>query len=284
MQSSPTQAPANATGERLQKVLAALGLGSRRELEGWITAGRVSINGRIAQLGDRVGEQDQVRIDGKPIARQAMVAVKRRVLIYHKPTGEVATRRDPEGRPTIFDHLPRLLRGRWVAVGRLDFNTAGLILFTTDGELANRLMHPSQQIEREYAVRTLGTLTPEQLTSLTTGIQLEDGVARFDTISDAGGEGANHWYHVTLREGRNREVRRLFESFHIAVSRLIRVRYGPITLPRWLRIGRWQELGEEEIEPLLEAVGMTPPPRERDRPLPPGARRQRSAAPPGRRR
>jgi 23S rRNA pseudouridine2605 synthase len=242
--------------EKLQKVLARAGFASRRELEEWIAAGRISVNGKIATLGDRVGEQDVIRVDGRVVQRARLVPRERRVLIYHKPLGEVCTRSDPEGRPTIFDNLPRLTNGRWITIGRLDINTSGLLLVTNDGELANRLMHPSSEIEREYAVRVLGEVLPETLERLRSGVQLEDGEAHFDRLVDAGGEGANHWYHVTLREGRNREVRRLWESQGIAVSRLTRVRYGNILLPRAVRPGRFADVKGPELDALLALVGL----------------------------
>ncbi len=270
--------------EKLQKVLARLGYGSRRQLEEWIKEGRVSVNGKVAKLGDRVGENDTVRVDGHTIGRAAMQGPKQRVLVYHKPLGEVCTRSDPEGRPTVFEHLPPLHHGRWVTVGRLDVNTTGVLLVTTDGELANRLMHPSTTIEREYAVRVFGEATPEALKRLREGVELEDGPARFDALVDAGGEGANHWYHVILHEGRNREVRRLWEHEGITVSRLIRVRYGPIQLPRNLRAGRHQELEGEGLQALLIAAGMVKPAAAPRRRTPikgePGARGR--AAPAGR--
>lgn len=242
--------------ERLQKVLAAAGLGSRRTIEEWIIAGRVSVNGQVAKLGDRVGPKDRVTVDGQAVPGYRLTAPRRRLLMVHKPEGEVCTRVDPEGRPTVFDRLPRLNGARWVSVGRLDYNTTGLLLFTTDGELAHRLMHPSRQIEREYAVRVLGQVEPEMLTRLQQGVTLDDGLARFELIRDAGGEGRNHWYHVMLREGRNREVRRLWESQGVAVSRLIRVRYGPIALPRALRLGQFRDLTPEESAALLAAADM----------------------------
>jgi 23S rRNA pseudouridine2605 synthase len=242
--------------EKLQKVLARAGFGSRREMEEWISAGRVSVNGKVATLGDRAGEHDVVRVDGRVLDRVQREGGRRRVLLYNKPVGEVCTRSDPEGRPTIFDRLPRLRNGRWVAVGRLDLNTTGLILLTNDGELANRLMHPSSEMEREYAVRVLGEVERDTLDRLREGVELEDGPARFDMIRDTGGEGANHWYHVIIREGRNREVRRLWESQGVTVSRLTRVRYGTIAMPRGLRIGRWEELERADIDRLLTSVGM----------------------------
>ncbi len=246
--------------EKLQKVLARAGFGSRRELEIWIADGRITVNGQPAQLGDRVGPEDTVKVDGRSLSRDLIEGnEKPRVILYHKREGEVSTRIDPEGRPTIFDQLPRVKNGRWVAVGRLDINTTGLILLTTDGELANGLMHPSSEVEREYAVRVLGEVDGELLQRLREGVTLDDGMAHFDQIIDAGGDGANHWYHVVLREGRNREVRRLWESQGIRVSRLIRVRYGPIALPRRLRLGRHEPLDLEMVMPLYLAAGLRPP-------------------------
>jgi 23S rRNA pseudouridine2605 synthase len=241
--------------ERLQKYLARAGLGSRRRMEEWIQAGRVTVDGKNAELGTQVDGTQRVSVDGKRVrAKQAV----RRVLAYYKPVGQVTSRHDPEGRSTVFEKLPPPGSGRWIAVGRLDLNTQGLLLLTTDGELANRLMHPSSEIEREYAVRVFGPVEPSILKRLQQGVMLEDGQAHFDRIQDAGGGGANHWYHVILREGRNREVRRLWESQGIAVSRLLRVRYGPVMLRRGLRPGYWDELDEAQIERLLRAVGTTP--------------------------
>jgi 23S rRNA pseudouridine2605 synthase len=245
-------------GEKLQKVLARAGLGSRRELEHWITDGRITVNGVVAKLGDRVLPGQDIRVDGHSLSAGARHGTRRRVIIYSKPEGQVCTMADPEGRPTVFDHLPVLRNARWIVIGRLDFNTQGLLLFTTDGELANKLMHPSSQIEREYAVRVLGEVNAEMLARLRTGVQLDDGPAHFDEIRDAGGEGANHWYHVTLKEGRNREVRRLWEAVGVKVSRLIRVRFGPVTLPRMLRPGRWEELDKDVMTALIESVGLAP--------------------------
>ena len=241
--------------ERLQKFLAQAGIGSRRQIEEWIRDGRITINGVVAQLGDQASEFDTIRLDGRLVRPYA---VKRRVLAYNKPLGEITSRDDPEGRPTVFGHLPRLTGGRWISVGRLDLNTQGLLLVTTDGELANRLMHPSWGIEREYAVRVLGEVAPSMLERLKAGVELNDGVAAFNTIVDAGGSGANHWYHITLKEGRNRAVRRLWESQGMVVSRLIRVRYGPVSLRRGLRPGHWDELNETQIAELLKTVGMQP--------------------------
>ncbi|MBO8087472.1 MAG: pseudouridine synthase [Marichromatium sp.] len=248
---------------RLQKLLAEAGLGSRREIEGWITAGRVRVNGELATLGDRATRADRIRVDGRDVRLQRQRDIERQVIVYHKPEGEVVTRRDPEERATVFRRLPRPKQGRWIAVGRLDINTSGLILFTTDGELANRLMHPSRELEREYATRILGEPSPETLAQLTQGIELEDGPARFDHIESRGGSGANRWYHVVLHEGRNREVRRLWEAAGLTVSRLIRVRYGNIELGRRLFPGNWRPLDEQELNGLLTLVGMAPsrPPR-----------------------
>jgi len=240
----------NTDTEKLQKVLARMGLGSRREIEQWILAGRLSINDTRATLGDRIKLSDTVSLDGRHITLRSSEDVGQRVLMYHKPAGELSARSDPEGRPTVFDNLPKLRGRRWISVGRLDFNTSGLLLFMTDGELANRLMHPSFEVEREYAVRTLGTLTEEQARRLKKGVRLDDGMASFNEIIDAGGEGANHWYHVVLKEGRNREVRRMFETENLTVSRLIRVRFGPIKLPRFLRPGHWKDLEKSEIAEL----------------------------------
>jgi 23S rRNA pseudouridine2605 synthase len=244
---------------RLQKALADAGLGSRREIEGWIREGRVRVNGQVAKLGDRVSPEDRIRVDGKDIDRRRGRGVQLRVIAYNKPEGEVVTRSDPDGRPTVFRRLPRLTAGRWIAVGRLDINTSGLLLLTNQGELANRLMHPSREVEREYAVRILGETAPETLRRLTEGIELEDGPARFDRVSDAGGAGANHWYQAVLREGRNREVRRLWEAAGCRVSRLIRIRYGSVTLGPRLFAGHWRELTEEETGGLLALAGMERP-------------------------
>jgi 23S rRNA pseudouridine2605 synthase len=235
----PPPAPtADPRGARLQKLLAAAGLGSRREIEQWIAAGRVSVRGQIAKLGDRASPEDDVRLDGRPIRRAAPSAP--RVLLYHKPVGELVTRSDPQDRPTVFSALPP---GRWVAVGRLDLNSSGLLLFTDSGELANRLMHPRYELEREYAARIRGELSPSEKKQLLEGIALDGGQARFDRIETyRRGAGSNRWYRVVLREGRNREVRRLFEAVGHAVSRLVRLRYGPVALPPDLPPGRWREL------------------------------------------
>lgn len=241
--------------ERLQKVLAQSGLGSRREMEDWIAAGRVAVNGETAHVGQSVLPSDKVKVNGRLVNLRFTSTRPPRVLLYHKPEGEIVSRDDPDGRPSVFTSLPRLRGGRWIAVGRLDFNTSGLLLFTTSGELANKLMHPSAQLVREYAVRVLGDLTEEARKQLVTGIELDDGPASFSGLEDAGGEGANHWYRVTLFEGRNREVRRMFEAVGCTVSRLIRVRYGPFQLPPWLKRGKSKELEEEEVRTLVRGLG-----------------------------
>ncbi|WP_406663297.1 23S rRNA pseudouridine(2605) synthase RluB [Gallaecimonas sp. GXIMD1310] len=242
--------------EKLQKVLARAGHGSRRQLETLISAGRISVNGKVATLGDRIDSHAEVRIDGHQVAISAADDVICRVLMYNKPEGELCSRKDPDGRPTVFDRLPRLKQGRWVAVGRLDINTSGLLLFTTDGELANRLMHPSHQIEREYQVRIFGEVSHSMLSTLKNGVQLEDGPAKFNSIKRGGGEGINQWFHVTLAEGRNREVRRLWETQDVKVSRLIRTQYGKMALDRKLPQGGWKELGKEEVNYLRKLVGL----------------------------
>ena len=242
--------------DRLQKILANSGIGSRREIEGWIRDGEINLNGAPATLGDKAGINDNLAVKGRFYRVVREDDDKRRVLLLHKPAGVVTTRSDPEGRRTVFDRLPPLKNGRWIAVGRLDINTLGLLLLTNDGELANKLMHPSSEIEREYAVRVHGKVTDEQLERLSTGVELEDGMARFDRIRADGGEGANHWYRVVVKEGRNREVRRLWESQGVQVSRLIRVRYGPIRLPKALQRGRYDYLDGKSREELEQAVGL----------------------------
>ena len=244
--------------EKLQKVLARAGVGSRREMETVISEGRVSVNGKVATLGDRVEAKDVIRVDGHQISVPTLNDVICRVLAYHKPEGEVCTRHDPEGRPTVFDRLPRIKDSRWVAVGRLDVNTSGLLLFTTDGELANRLMHPSHEVEREYAVRVFGEVTEGMLQKLRRGVQLEDGPAKFDKITAGGGEGLNQWFNVTLCEGRNREVRRLWESLEVQVSRLMRIRYGDIKLDKTLPRGGWAELELPQVNYLRKMVSLLP--------------------------
>lgn len=241
-------APAPRDGEKLQKVLARTGLGSRREMERWIEEGRIAVNGRQAKLGDRVDDEARIAIDGKTLNRAP--AEETRCILYHKPTGEVCSRKDPQGRRTVFQRLPRLKAGRWISIGRLDYNTSGLLLFTTDGELANGLMHPSSNIEREYMVRVMGEVRQEQLDALLEGVMLDDGVARFTDIQDGGGDGINHWYYVVIMEGRNREVRRLWESQGLTVSRLKRVRYGEVFIPSRVKQGQWAELEPKEIKSL----------------------------------
>ncbi len=239
--------------ERLHKVLAQSGIGSRREMEDWIAAGRVNINGETAQVGQLVAPGDRVKVNGKLVNLRFGERLPR-VLVYHKPEGEIVSRDDPEGRPSVFNSLPRMRGGRWIAIGRLDFNTSGLLLFTTSGELANKLMHPRLHLVREYAVRVLGDLTEEAKRQLVDGIELEDGVAAFSSLEEAGGEGANRWYRVTLFEGRNREVRRMFEAVGTTVSRLMRVRYGSLVLPPWLKRGQARELDEIQVKRLLKEV------------------------------
>jgi 23S rRNA pseudouridine2605 synthase len=244
---------------RLQKALADAGLGSRRTIEGWISEGRVRVNGTLAKLGDRVSGSERIAIDGREIRIKGQRETAPQVIAYHKPEGELVTRRDPEERPTVFLRLPKPKQGRWIAVGRLDINTSGLMLFTTDGELANRLMHPSREVEREYAVRILGDVAEGTVERLATGITLDDGLAKFDSIVEKGGSGANRWFHVVLREGRNREVRRLWEAAGCQVSRLIRVRYGNIALGRRLYSGNWRPLSENELADLMALAGLAPP-------------------------
>lgn len=244
--------------QRLHKLLALAGLGSRRDMEELIANGRVTINGQTAQVGAGVTAQDMVRVDGRPL-RLPFEAELPQVLIYHKPEGEIVSQDDPEGRATVFDKLPRIKQGKWIAIGRLDINTSGLLIFTNSGELANRFMHPRYEVEREYAVRVFGELTEEQMAMLTQGIELEDGPASFDRIIAQGGEGANHWYQVIIREGRNREVRRLFEAFQLPVSRLMRVRFGPVNLPPRVKRGSMLKLEQKQVVELLEWAGLPVP-------------------------
>jgi len=243
-------------GEREQKDQSRGGVGSRREIERWIEEGRLKVNGALMALGARLKPGDLLLLNDRMIHWEKFAQQPTRVLLYHKPTGEVVTRRDPEGRPVIFTQLPKLATARWIAVGRLDINTSGLLLVTNNGELANRLMHPSTQVEREYAVRVLGDIPDTTLERLKQGVELEDGKAKFDDINFAGGEGANKWFHVIVSEGRNRLVRRLWESQQITVSRLIRLRYGPIVLPERLKTHSFYELNDKELDLLFEFAGL----------------------------
>lgn len=240
----------------MQKVLARTGLGSRREMERWIEAGRVAVNGKVAQLGDRVEARDRLTVDGRQL--DPPPAEEARCILYHKPTGEVCSRNDPEGRRTVFERLPNLKTGRWISIGRLDFNTSGLLLFTTDGDLANGLMHPSSNIEREYMVRVMGDVQDEMLDRMREGVMLEDGVARFTDIQQIGKGGINRWFCVVLMEGRNREVRRLWESQGLTVSRLKRVRYGDVFIPSKVKQGQWVELERTDVKSLYRLANLAP--------------------------
>ena len=266
-------------GERLQKILANTGFGSRRELEGWITEGLIRINGREAKLGDRATLHDDLVIKGRfyrVVTDDQRDA--RQVLMYHKPLGELTTRDDPEGRRTVFDRLPRLPQGRWISVGRLDINTLGLLLLTNDGQLANALMHPSSEIEREYAVRVNGRVSPEILERLRTGVELEDGLAKFDRIkAEDTSEGSNLWFRVSVKQGRNRIVRRLWESQDLQVSRLIRTRYGSVSLPKWLGRGKMELLGGGDVETLSKLAGIDSRPTDHLRIVPVHPRHKRKA-------
>jgi 23S rRNA pseudouridine2605 synthase len=243
---------------KLQKMLAQTGLGSRRGMETLIESGRVTVNGKIATIGTRVGPKDEVRVD-KRIIKLGFVPELPRIIVYHKPEGEIVSRADPEGRSSVFDKLPAIRSAKWIAVGRLDYNTSGLLIFTSSGELAYHLMHPKFEVEREYAVRILGRLKPEQMRQLGKGVQLEDGLANVESIKDQGGEGANHWYRIVLKEGRNRIVHRIFEALGFTVSRLMRVRFGMISLPPRLKKGQCLELGENEITKIMAQAGSPAP-------------------------
>jgi 23S rRNA pseudouridine2605 synthase len=240
--------------QKLQKALAQTGLGSRREIERWIRAGRVTVNGVAAHVGARVGPNDSIQVDGRPVGGRAELRAAR-VLVYHKPEGEIVSRDDPEGRASVFDRLPSVKGGKWLAVGRLDFNTGGLLVLTTSGELANRMMHPRYALEREYAVRIRGRVSPADMERLARGIELEDGRARLESIEEQGGEGANRWYRIVVHEGRNRIVRRVFEALGLTVSRLMRTRFGPVELPPRLTRGHFVELQRGEVRRLFAAVG-----------------------------
>ncbi len=240
--------------QRLHKVLSQAGLGSRREMERWIETGSVTVNGGIAKLGDTVTANDKINVQGRFIKNPLAKVTKTRILLYHKPIGEISSNKDPKHTKTVFDNLPKITSGRWIQVGRLDINTSGLLIFTNDGELANKLMHPSNNFEREYAVRVYGEVSKEALKNLQNGVQLDDGIAKFKSVKYSGGEGVNSWYHVVLTEGRNREVRRLWNSQGLEVSRLIRIRYGSLHMPRSLARGEYQELESVEVDKFLAAI------------------------------
>jgi 23S rRNA pseudouridine2605 synthase len=241
--------------QRIQKLLAHNGIGSRREIDRYLQEGRIKVNGKLAKPGDQLSGVEKVTLDDKPV-RLSRHEIKPKILMYHKPIGLVCTRSDPEGRPDVYSDLPRLQQGRWVGIGRLDINTSGLLLFTNHGELANRLMHPSFELEREYAARVRGQVTEDALKQLINGVELEDGPAKFDSVTDGGGQGTNHWYHVVLREGRNREVRRLWEAVGVEVSRLVRVRYHEFTLPKWLKPGKSRFLEDTTVKRLFDSLQM----------------------------
>jgi 23S rRNA pseudouridine2605 synthase len=253
------------TTSKLQKVLAQAGLGSRREMEQWVRAGRVTVNAEPAHIGARVGPDDVIQVDGRPV-RGAGAARTPRVLLYHKPEGEIVSRDDPAGRASVFERVPPVRGAQWLAVGRLDYNTCGLLILTTDGEVANRMMHPRYGLEREYAVRVRGKLSAAQVARLRSGIDLDDGPAQCDAVEDAGGEGTNHWYRIVIREGRNRVVRRLFDALGLVVSRLMRVRFGPLALPPRLKRGQYVELPPQEVRELLTSLGLGRPLAGRDSP------------------
>jgi len=242
--------------QKIHKMLAQSGLGSRRAMEVLIEQGRITVNSERAHLGARVGPRDQVRVDGR-LVRLRFNRPLARVLLYHKPEGEIVSRGDPEGRPSVFDKLPLLRGARWISVGRLDYNTCGLLIFTTSGELANCLMHPRFEVEREYAIRIRGTLLKDQIDRLRGGVPLADGEARVERIEEQGGEGSNRWYRVVVKKGRNRIVRRLFEALELPVSRLMRVRFGIVSLPTWLKRGMWSEMEPEDARKLSEWIGVS---------------------------
>lgn len=242
------------SSERLQKILSKAGFGSRREMERWIEQGLVQVNGVRAKLGDVASAEDKISVQGRIIRNPLQIEQKTRILLYNKPVGEISSRKDPKHIKTVFDNLPRLKQGRWVQVGRLDINTSGLLIFTNNGDLANRLMHPRFELDREYAVRVHGQVSEDAVANMLKGVQLEDGLARFKKIDYRGGEGANTWYHVVIHEGRNREVRRLWQSQGVEVSRLIRVRYGALKLPRNLSRGQYVELSPKEVEALVSRL------------------------------
>jgi 23S rRNA pseudouridine2605 synthase len=243
------------TPEKLQKVLAQRGFASRREIERWVEDERITVNGKIAEIGMRVTENDDIAIDGNPISTN-VYEEETRVILYHKPPDEICTRKDPEGRRTVYQSLPKIKPGRWIGIGRLDLTTSGLLLFTNNGDLANKLMHPAQAIEREYLVRVCGKLSSQMIKQLITGVRLDTGMARFEEIVEHQSQGVNHWYFVVVVEGKNRVVRKLFESQGLMVSRLKRVRFGPIFLEKKCQQGEWIELKEKSIKQLLDAAGL----------------------------
>ncbi len=242
------------TSERLQKLLSQAGYGSRREMERWIESGLVQVNGVTAKLGDSATSDDKISLKGRIIDNPLKLVYKTRILLYYKPVGEISSRHDPKHSRTVFDHLPHLKQGRWVQVGRLDINTSGLLIFTNNGELANQLMHPKYEMEREYAVRVYGQVSPEAIAALLKGVPLEDGIAKFKKIEFRGGEGTNSWYHVVLSEGRNREVRRMWQSQGVEVSRLVRVRYGQFQLPRSLERGNYVEMPAKDVDAFIASL------------------------------
>lgn len=258
-----TEVHPGAVNEKLQKVLARIGLGSRREMERTIIGGRVTVNGKVAKIGDRVSASDKIEFDGRLVSELIKRDQVTRVLLYNKTEGEICSRSDPEGRPSVYRRLPKLPMGRWISVGRLDFNTTGVLLFTNDGDLANCLMHPSTEIDREYLVRVQGEVDEDMLERLREGVLLEDGVAKFTDIQHAPSEGGNQWYYCVVMEGKNREVRRLWESQGLRVSRLKRVRFGNIFIPSYVRMGQWVELNEREVAELCETAGVAPPPAQK---------------------
>jgi 23S rRNA pseudouridine2605 synthase len=260
---APRQAPPDSPSQKLHKVLAQAGVGSRREMETWIKEGKVTVNGAVATVGTRVVPADLIRI-GRRTIRWPGTHRLPRVLVYHKPEGEIVSRDDPEGRASVFEKLPQLRGAKWLAVGRLDYNTSGLLLFTTSGELANRMMHPRFAVEREYAVRIVGQLKPDQVRRLEEGIALSDGVAKCESVADEGGEGTNHWYRIVLKEGRNRVVRRLFEALGLTVSRLIRVRFGVVALPPRLKRGQVNPLTAGEVKALVSWLEANAPAESRE--------------------
>ncbi|MFL0808896.1 MAG: pseudouridine synthase [Agarilytica sp.] len=261
LDAEPSQEPEQLPGEKLQKVLARAGLGSRREMEREISDGKVEVNGKVAKLGERVDDSDAIFYCGKKISHGTGHTQPLRVLLYNKPEGEICSRVDPEGRRTVYEKLPRLKSGRWISVGRLDFNTSGLLLFTNEGELANKLMHPSSNIDREYLVRIQGDVDEDMIERLKEGVLLDDGVAKFTDVKSGSHEGSNAWFYCVVMEGKNREVRRLWESQDVRVSRLKRVRYGNIFIPSHVRVGQWVELDYREVCELCETANYPQPPK-----------------------